>query len=51
MVYIISKAKNILSDRIHNLEYQRSTKLGFKGKEIRKSEFSGKDSFSFSLIY
>ena len=40
MVYIISKAKNILSDRIHNLEYLRSTK-------IRKSEFVAKT----SLIY
>ena len=50
MVYIISKAKNILSDRIHNLEYLRSTKLGFKGKGIRKSEFVAKTHFLSPLF-
>ena len=43
MVYIISKAKNILSDRIHNLEYLRSTK-------IRNSEFVAKTHFLSPLF-
>ena len=44
---LIFQAEMILSNRIHNLVYLRSTTLGCKDIEIRKSEFVVKTQFLY----